>query len=84
VQPNPESNDPQSPSPDSKSAELVLVKKHQRWVFRYRPGEEAAVLRWLADTARDPACDFDWFDAAVLSHQMGSQMHQQLKDMMPG
>ncbi|MBI1369232.1 MAG: hypothetical protein GC162_11340 [Planctomycetes bacterium] len=67
-----------------KPAELVLVKKTQRWVFRYMPGEEAAVLRSLAETARDPASDFDWFDAAVLSHQMGDQMHKQLKKMMPG
>lgn len=84
MQSNSDSHNAKDPSPTSKPAELVLVKKHQRWVFRYRPGEEASVLRWLADTARDPSCDFDWFDAAVLSHQMGSQMHQQLKDMMPG
>jgi len=64
--------------------ELVLIKKDQRWVFRYRPGDETEVLRWLAETARDPDCDFDWFDAAVLSHQMGENMQQKLKDMMPG
>ena len=48
------------------------------------PGEEAAVLRWLADTARDPNKEFDWFDAAVLSHQMGDKLHNKLKTMMPG
>jgi hypothetical protein len=48
------------------------------------PGEEAAVLRWLADTARDPKKEFDWFDAAVLSHQMGDKLHNKLKTMMPG
>jgi len=64
--------------------QLVLVKRDHRWVFRYHAGEEGDVLRWLADTARDPGCDFDWFDAAVLSHQMGGKLHQQLKDMMSG
>lgn len=64
--------------------QLVLEKKSQQWVFRYMPGEEAAVLRWLADTARDPKKEFDWFDAAVLSHQMGDKLHSKLKSMMPG
>ncbi len=72
------------PKPNAEPCQLVLVKKQHRWVFRYAPGEEAAVLRWLADTARDPGCDFDWFDAAVLSHQMGDKLHQQLKDLMSG
>ncbi len=62
--------------------QLVLMKKNQRWVFRYMPGEENVVLHWLAQTARDEQTDFDWFDAAVLSHQMGDQMGAQLKAMM--
>ena len=63
--------------------QLVLSKKGQRWVFRYQPGEEAAVLRSMAAAAADPELDFDWFDAAVLCHQMGRGMHDQLKNMMP-
>jgi len=66
------------------TCQLVLVKKDQRWVFRYAPGDEGAALHALAETARNPTTDFDWFDAAVLSHQMGDHMHQQLKNMMPG
>ncbi|MHC4995567.1 MAG: hypothetical protein ACYTGQ_10990 [Planctomycetota bacterium] len=72
------------PQPANNPCQLVLDKKSQRWVFRYMPGEEAAVLRWLADTARDPNKEFDWFDAAVLSHQMGDKLHNKLKTMMPG
>jgi hypothetical protein len=70
---------------NTKSAEpcqLVLVKKNHRWVFRYVPGEEQQLLRWLVDTARDPSKDFSWFDAAVLSHQMAGNFQQQLKQMM--
>lgn len=64
--------------------ELVLSKHAQQWVFRYAPGEEAALLRALADAARDDAQPFDWFDAAVLAHQMGEQMQPDLKHMTPG
>ena len=63
--------------------QLVLTKKSQRWVFRYLPGEEAAVLRSMAHAAADPQADFDWFDAAVLCHQMGRGLNEQLKSMMP-
>jgi hypothetical protein len=62
--------------------QLVLVKKDQRFVFRYQRGEEKAVIAQLAETARDAGNDFDWFDAAVLSHQMGCRMSHQLKSMM--
>lgn len=70
-------------SSTSQPRQLVLSKKSQRWVFRYAPGEEAAVLRSMAQAAADPDLDFDWFDAAVLCHQMGRGMHDQLKNMMP-
>jgi len=71
------------PAPDNTTdaKQLVLVKKDQRWVFRYQPGEEAVVIGTLADTAKDPGCAFDWFDAAVLSHQMGHRMHAQLNKL---
>ena len=61
--------------------QLVLTKKDQRWVFRYMPGEEPAILHWLAATARDPKSPFDWFDAAVLCHQMSHRMESALKKL---
>ncbi len=64
--------------------QLVLVKKDQRWVFRYRVGQEAAVLRTLATAAKDPDVTFDWFDAAVLSHQMGHRIGAQLEKLRKG
>lgn len=65
----------------TKPRQLVLTKKDQRWVFRYMPGEEQVVLHWLAATARDPKSTFDWFDAAVLCHQMGGNMSASLKKL---
>jgi hypothetical protein len=60
--------------------QLVLVKKDQRWLIRYRPGEERKVVASLAEAAGDPNSKLTWFDAAVLCHQMGGNFHQQLKD----
>ena len=59
--------------------ELVLVKHGQRYTFRYAPGDEARLLAGIADLARDPDCPLDWFDAAVLSHQMGKNLGQQME-----
>lgn len=58
--------------------ELVLVKKGQRFVFRCEPGRERDLLDKLVEMVQDPDCALDWFDAAVLSHQLGQAMHQQL------
>jgi hypothetical protein len=78
------------PSPEHSSADpafqdpqhLVLTKGSHRWVIRYRNGEETEVLRVLRESAGDPRVDLDWFDAAVLSHQMGGKMQQQLKKLI--
>lgn len=61
--------------------ELALVKNGQRYVFRCAPGEEPTLLRRLGELVRDPKVDLDWFDAAVLSHQIGQRMGTQLQRM---
>lgn len=62
--------------------QLVLVKHGQRYIFRYAPGDEAGMLENLIELARDPKSDLTWFDAAVLSHQMGKGMGKKLERMV--
>ncbi len=50
--------------------QLSLIKEKHRYVFRYRAGCEEELVDALAGMANDPACDFDWFDAAVLSFKL--------------
>ena len=69
----------QSPAEDDDYQQLVLVKGGHRFVFRYERGAEAEVLTQMLELARDPESDFDTFDAAVLSHQMGQQLGEHLK-----
>lgn len=45
---------------------LSLIKGEHRWRFRWQPGSEAAVISAVADLARNPRMNFDWFDAAVV------------------
>jgi hypothetical protein len=66
---------------DDHGRQLVLVKNGERFIFRYEPGGEALALEQMLDLARDPDSPFDAFDAAVLSHQMGLQLGEQLKGL---
>lgn len=59
--------------------QLILVKQRHRYIFRFSPGQESKVLEGLLEIARDPSNELDWFDAAVLTHQMGQDMSWQLE-----
>ncbi len=54
---------------------LSFVKGAHRFVFWYRPGQESELLASFLEYAERPDVDFDWFDAAVLSYQMGKGSH---------
>ena len=58
--------------------QLSLVKGEDRFVFRYQAGQEAEVIDAFASMASDRASVFDWFDAAVLSYQMGRRLETEL------
>ena len=58
--------------------QLSLVKGDERFVFRYQAGQEAEVIDAFASMASEQASDFDWFDAAVLSYQMGRRLETEL------
>ena len=58
--------------------QLSLVKGPDRYVFRYQAGQEAEVIDAFASLASDQGSQFDWFDAAVLSYQMGRRLEREL------
>lgn len=58
--------------------QISLVKGSQRYVFRYTPGSEPEIIDAFIGLADDVESEFDWFDAAVLSYQMGKQMSDRL------
>ena len=62
---------------------LSLVKGQQHFCFRYEVGDEAKVLDALVDMVNRRDLCFDWFDAAVLSHQLGQHLAKELKTFLP-
>ncbi len=67
--------------PDQEIRQLSLVKGEHRYLFRYRPGAEADVIGAFATLASSADTDFDWFDAAVLSYQMGRRIELELDEL---
>ncbi len=63
--------------------QLSLVKGQHRYVFRYPAGREADIISAFAELASDSEQDFDWFDAAVLSYQMGRRLEMDLEASRP-
>jgi hypothetical protein len=62
---------------------ISLVKGTQHFCFRYEIGHEAKVLDALIDLVNRRDLPFDWFDAAVLSHQLGQHLAKELKTFLP-
>jgi len=58
--------------------QLSLVKGEERYIFRYEAGHEAQVIDAFASLAADQDNQFDWFDASVLSYQMGRRLETEL------
>lgn len=62
---------------------LSLVKGRHQFCFRYEPGQESKVLDALVEMVNRRELAFDWFDAAVLSHQLGQHLSKELKAYLP-
>ena len=62
---------------------LSLVKGREHFCFRYEVGQEAKVLDALIEMVNRRELAFDWFDAAVLSHQLGQHLAKELKGFLP-
>jgi len=62
---------------------LSLVKGRDHFCFRYEIGQESKVLDALLDMVNRRDMAFDWFDAAVLSHQLGQHLAKELKAYLP-
>ena len=67
---------------DESTQQLVLVKRGQRYVFRYVKGQESTMLSGLIEMVRNGNSDLDWFDAAVLSYQIGQRMSQDIHNYL--
>jgi hypothetical protein len=62
---------------------LSLLKGRHQFYFRYEAGHESQVLETLVEMVHRRDVPFDWFDAAILSHQLGQHLAKELKAFLP-
>jgi hypothetical protein len=62
---------------------LSLVKGRHHFCFRYEAGQESGVLNTMVEMVNRRDVPFDWFDAAILSHQLGQHLAKELKAHLP-
>ena len=62
---------------------LDLVKGNHQFRFTYEVGQEQAMLDVLVELVHRSDVAFDWFDAAVLSHQIGQHLAKEIKKYLP-
>lgn len=53
---------------------VTLTKGAHTWTFACDPGDEGLLLRRLSELARSEDVPFDWFDAALVSHQLSKRL----------
>ncbi len=53
---------------------VVLVKGVHRWTFACERGDEKALLKRVSELARAESVPFDWFDAALVTHQLSERL----------
>lgn len=62
------------PNRDQTQHRLVLMKGEHSWQIRWNDGDEDVLVSVVSDLAADDRIEFDWFDAAMVRHQIASVM----------
>jgi len=62
------------PSNERAQHRLVLMKGEHSWQIRWDSGDEDLLVSVVSDLAADEQVEFDWFDAAMVRHQVASAM----------
>ncbi len=68
---------------ERESRMIRLTKQGHEFRICYQAGEEAHVLAALTDMVGRRDLPFDWFDAAVMSHQLGEHLSKELQGFVP-
>jgi hypothetical protein len=62
---------------------IRLTKNGHEFRLCYQQGEEHQVLAALTEMVQRRDLPFDWFDAAVMSHQLGEHLSKELQGFVP-
>jgi hypothetical protein len=67
-------SDPAGGADSASCSEVTLIKGRHRWHFVCQTGAETSLLERLSALARAGDPSFDWFDVALVSHQLRKRL----------
>jgi hypothetical protein len=59
---------------------LMLMKGDHCWRFNWMDGDKNQLVTALSDLAADTRIEFDWFDAAIVRHQLDGYVNEDYDD----
>lgn len=65
---------PTSTTESAREGRVTLVRGGHRWRFICQVGDEPTLVRALAGLAVRDDAPLDWFDAALVSHQLADEL----------
>lgn len=72
------STTPQQP-PQTLREPIVFRKGDRQWIFVCDTGDEQALLEHIGGLAANRSGGFDWFDAALVGHQVRQRLNPTLR-----
>lgn len=81
---HPHANDNPTGDPSADGApctehEITLLKNGHRWRLACAAGEEPELLEAVSELADDDRVAFDWFDAALVAHELKRRVHEAIE-----
>lgn len=76
---NNSSDGPEGQSDPCAEHEVTLLKNGHRWRIACAAGEEPELLEAVSELAESDDIDFDWFDAALVAHELKRRVHANIK-----
>jgi hypothetical protein len=70
-----QSNGPHGQGNPCADHEVTLLKNGHRWRLVCAAGEEPELLEAVSELAEADDIDFDWFDAALIAHELKRRVH---------
>lgn len=60
---------------------VQLSKLGHSYIIKYDTGQEGTALAYLIEMVKNLGLSFDWYDAALMSHEIGRCLAKDIKDL---
>ena len=69
-------------NPKGNERQIIFHKGAEKYIFRYKAGEEEELLSSLIDSAKNKKTSFNFYDAAVISSKITHDLIRQADESL--